>query len=68
MDKENPNLVKRVSSKETKPLNYEHRTRHYVEWPLGFASSTILKNSKYDSTMTHSKDKEAQSPDDSVNL
>ena len=55
IDKENPkipkipNLVKRVSSKETKPLNYEHRTRHNVEWPLGFASSTILKNAKYDS-------------------
>ena len=30
IDKENtkiPNLVKRVSSKETKPLIYEHRTR-----------------------------------------
>ena len=50
-DKENPKIPNLVSSKETKPLNYEHiiiqhKTRN---GRLRFASSTILKNAKYDS-------------------
>ena len=50
-DKENPKIPNLVSSKETKPLNYEHiiiqhKTRN---GRLRFASSTVLKNAKYDS-------------------
>jgi hypothetical protein len=48
IDKENTKIPNLVSSKETKPLKYEHMTHRHCKWHrLGFASSTILKNAKY---------------------